>query len=124
MGELDTVLDRVQSDYDFYVAMLSDPAAALAPYALTAAEAEIIRDPNELWRYLAAAEARKLTGVQGQVFGPDEGPPNEGPPNEGPPVGPGIVLPIEGPPNEGPPLEGPPPIGGVGVRGPGGLVAG
>jgi hypothetical protein len=128
LGGLAIVLDRVQSDFDFYVAVLSNPDVALAPYSLTADEAETIRNPAALWRYLTAAEIQLSTGLLGQTVGADEGPPSEGPPSEGPPPpseGPiGVILLPEGPPPEGPPIEGPLkeglPIGGIGVRGPGG----
>ena len=132
VGDLREVLDRAQTDYDFYLAMLADPEAALAPFVLTEAERAALtsRDQDALWRVVAGSPTGPggLSGLaidegppsEGPVEGPPsegpiegppvEGPPVEGPPVEGPPIGigpPGVIT-VEGPPLEGPPLEGPP----------------
>ena len=131
MGDLNDVLDRAQTDFDFYLALQANPDAALAPYTLTQAEREVLRDPTALWRLVSTPAAQGVgddfganpppeklpafpDGPPELVDGPVEGPPVEGPPVEGPPVeGP----PVEGPPVEGPPIEGPP-VEGPPVEGP------
>ena len=141
VGDLREVLDRAQTDYDFYLAMLADPEAALAPFVLTEAERAALtsRDQDALWRVVAGSPTGPggLSGLaidegppsEGPVEGPPsegpiEGPPVEGPPVEGPPVeGPPVEgPPVEGPPVEGPPVEGPPigigPPGVITVEGP------
>jgi hypothetical protein len=141
VGDLREVLDRAQTDYDFYLAMLADPEAALAPFVLTEAERAALtsRDQDALWRVVAGSPTGPggLSGLaidegppsEGPVEGPPsegpiEGPPVEGPPVEGPPVeGPPVEgPPVEGPPVEGPPVEGPPvegpPVEGPPVEGP------
>jgi hypothetical protein len=147
MSELNDVLDRAQTDFDFYLALQADSDSALAPYGLTRAEREVLRDPAALWRLIsapAAQSAGEAFGVEppAQVLpvpdgpigvpdgpaepidGPVEGPPAEGPPAEGPPLeGPPLEgPPLEGPPLEGPPLEGPPlegpPLEGPPLEGP------
>jgi len=137
MGELNDVLDRAQTDFDFYLALQADPDSALAPYTLTQAEREVLRDPTGLWRFISTpaaqsvsdevggkAPAQKLPVPDGPSEVPDGPPetadgPAEGPPVEGPPV---EGTPIEGPPVEGPPIEGPPiegpPIEGPPIEGP------
>jgi hypothetical protein len=141
MGDLNDVLDRAQTDFDFYLALQANPDAALAPYTLTQAEREILRDPTALWRLISTPDIQSIgdefggnplpeklpafpDGPPEQVDGPVEGPPIEGPPIEGPPIeGPPVEgPPIEGPPVEGPPVEGPPiegpPVEGPPVEGP------
>ncbi len=43
-----TALARVQSDYAFYVSVLSDPETALADYSLTTEERLALTDPDRL----------------------------------------------------------------------------
>ena len=48
MSNFIVVLDRVQSDYAFYVRLQSDPNSALAEYELTADERAALSDPKRL----------------------------------------------------------------------------
>ena len=124
MGELNDVLDRAQTDFDFYLALQANPDAALAPYALTQAEREVLRDPTALWRLISTTDIRSAGDEFGANPPPDEVAAPEGPPEpiDGPIEGPPVEGPIEGPPIEGPPIEGPPiegpPIEGPPVEGP------
>ena len=125
VSDFSDVLGRAQTDFDFYLAMQANPDAALAPYTLTPAERQALRDPGILWRLLAESGIQRVGGISGiGPLEPPEGPPVEGPPLEGPPLeGPPIEgPPVEGPPIEGPPLEGPPlegpPIEGPPLEGP------
>src|SRR5260221_664848 len=109
MSDFREILDRVQTDYDFYLAFLQDPAEALLPYSLSSAERDmLIGDRTALWRSISWIEIERAVGFVGDLA-VSEGPPPEGPPPEGPPP--------EGPPPEGPPPEGPPPHIGI-VEGP------
>jgi hypothetical protein len=104
MSDFRDILDRAQTDYDFYLTLLRDPAEALLGYTLSAEERDLLTsNRTALWRFILGGEVVRLPERGGGVS--EEGPPSEGPPSEGPPSeGP----PSEGPPSEGPPSEGPP----------------
>jgi hypothetical protein len=120
MSDLQKVLDRVQIDYDFYLAILANPNAALGQFSLTQSERTALTGDNRaLWNLIS-----RLPVENGGPGPPPPGPPPPGPPPPGPPppgppgIGVGPVVP--GPPPPGPPPGGP---GGIGV-GPGGVGVG
>jgi hypothetical protein len=110
MSDLQKVLDRVQIDYDFYLAILANPNAALGQFSLTQSERTALTGDNRaLWNLIS-----RLPVENGGPGPPPPGPPPPGPPPPGPPP-PGPPPP--GPPPPGPPPPGPPPPGppGIGV---------
>jgi hypothetical protein len=102
MSELRRVLDRIQTDYEFYLSVLTNPAEALVSYSLTETERSALTasDKTALW-YLVLRE----TVVNGG--GPPPPPPPPGPPPPPPPGPPPPPPPPPGPPP--PPPPGPPP---------------
>jgi hypothetical protein len=92
MSDFRRVLDRAQTDFDFFHALQHNPRQALAPYKLDDDERNaLVVDRVSLWSLLGA----------GRVFEP----PPPGPPPPPPPPGP--PPPPPGPPP--PPPPGPPP---------------
>lgn len=53
MSDLRRVLNRVQTDYDFHLALLSNPKEALAPYSLRVSERHALTvDRLALWNLI------------------------------------------------------------------------
>lgn len=61
MSDFLAVLNRAQSDYDFYVRVQADPEAALAGYELEEDERTALRDPNVLGHALEHALPWRIT---------------------------------------------------------------
>jgi hypothetical protein len=135
MSDFKEILDRVQTDYDFYLSLRSNPNEALAPFTLSDEErAALTVETRALWRLILALPVEN--GGNGGPGPPPPGPPPPGPPPPGPPPPgppppgppppgppPPGIGPVPGPPPPGPPPPGPPGIG-VTPIGPGGIGVG
>jgi hypothetical protein len=60
VNALESVLRRIESDFDFYLAFHADPIATLQPYDLTVSERAALIAPSKspLWARVAAAGGR------------------------------------------------------------------
>jgi hypothetical protein len=75
MSEIDQVLARVETDYDFYLAVRSDPRGALASFQLSSDEVEVFAQSGmPLWSLVLSHTARD------HVTTPDGGLPPPPPP--------------------------------------------
>jgi hypothetical protein len=75
MSDIRRVLARMESDFDFYLAVVGDPRAALAPFTLNQEEVEAFAHPGmPLWNLVLRHTARESPGA------PDGGLPPPPPP--------------------------------------------
>jgi hypothetical protein len=69
-NDFKAALARVQSDYAFYIQCQSDPATALADYALTTDERDALSDPEQLADALKrGSEAMRLPSITIKISG-------------------------------------------------------
>ena len=109
MSELRKVLDRAQTDFDFYLSVIKDPNSALAEYELNEIEREMFADDRILlWSALVSREVPSLGRFLG--IASDEGPPSDSPPSDSPPSDspPSDSPPSDSPPSDSPPSDSPP----------------
>lgn len=67
LEDFERVLDRVQSDYDFYIECQRDPETALAGYDLTPEERATLQDPEELQKRLIQGVRITISGTHDWV---------------------------------------------------------
>jgi len=126
MSDVDQVLLRMQTDYDFYLAVRLDPEEALGPFDLDDNERAAFAEPESraMWRLLAARSGNQPAAsreralldlpVADELGTPDLDPPRplgpfppDPPPPDPPPPPPDPPPPPPDPPQ--PPIEIPPP---------------